>query len=561
MKYYLIFCLFLVTALPVFSQQEGDTSSEKKIWFNGSLQSEMLLFGEKDEAIDAEKPEKDFLTNTYFDFSIHSKYVEAGARLEYTKYPLPGYEPDFADWGVPYFYATGTYKNMKLTVGDFYEQFGSGLIFRTYYERSLGVDNALRGGRFLFQPYKGINIKLLGGKQRYYYEHNKAFIWGGDAEFSIDQWSQKLQESGTYISLGASFVSKHEKDEWIELIPTGKRLNLPEDVGAFAVRGKFQKGNYSFMTEYALKANDPSFDNGYIYKNGSALLISGSYSKPGLGILLQAKRSDNMSFRSKRSMNGTSSFINHLPAFTNQQTYALATIYPYATQIAGGEWAFQGEVAYTFKKGTALGGKYGTRVKLNVSHVRSIDKKYKEMNAIGDYKGTDGYSSSFFKMGPDIYFQDINFGIEKRFTKDFTLNLLYMNLYYDMSVIKQEVSESGDKIVKSNIFVAEGKYKINNKLTLRGEVQYLQTKQDLGDWWYGLMELSVAPSWMFTVSDMYNSGEKDVHYYMGSVVFTKKSHRLLVGYGRTRDGYDCSGGVCRYVPATKGFRVSYNFNF
>jgi hypothetical protein len=45
-----------------------------------------------------------------------------------------------------------------------------------------------------------------------------------------------------------------------------------------------------------------------------------------------------MSFRSRRSMNGTSSFINHLPAFTMDHTYTLAALYPYATHPEG-EWA------------------------------------------------------------------------------------------------------------------------------------------------------------------------------------------------------------------------------
>ena len=35
----------------------------------------------------------------------------------------------------------------------------------------------------------------------------------------------------------------------------------------------------------------------------------------------------------------------------------------------------------------------------------------------------------------------------------------------------------------------------------------------------------------------------------------------MIGYGRTRAGFNCSGGVCRYVPATRGFQISYNYNF
>ena len=52
-----------------------------------------------------------------------------------------------------------------------------------------------------------------------------------------------------------------------------------------------------------------------------------------------------------------------------------------------------------------------------------------------------------------------------------------------------------------------------------------------------------------------------VHYLMGSLTFTKKAHRIQVGYGMTRAGYNCSGRVCRFVPAQKGLQASYSFNF
>ena len=99
-------------------------------------------------------------------------------------------------------------------------------------------------------------------------------------------------------------------------------------------------------------------------------MLSTSYSKKGLSILLQAKRSENMSFRSMRSQMGTPLFINHLPAFTLDHTYALAALYPYATQLAAGEWAYQAEVGYNFKRKTLLGGKYGMNMKVNFSYVR-----------------------------------------------------------------------------------------------------------------------------------------------------------------------------------------------
>ena len=65
----------------------------------------------------------------------------------------------------------------------------------------------------------------------------------------------------------------------------------------------------------------------------------------------------------------------------------------------------------------------------------------------------------------------------------------------------------------------------------------------------------------FSISDMYNSGDTHTHYYQGFVTFNTGSHRLQLGYGRTRAGLNCSGGVCRYVPATSGMTLSYNYNF
>lgn len=139
-----------------------------------------------------------------------------------------------------------------------------------------------------------------------------------------------------------------------------------------------------------------------------------------------------------------------------------------------------------------------------------------------------------------------------------------MNQRYNQGVI-----EGHGGMINSDIFVGEGKYQFNKKLTLRGELQYLTTSHESGDWMYGLLELSVLPYMMFTVSDMYGKpainggleyGDKE-HYYMASVTFNYNAHRIMAGYGRTRAGYNCSGGVCRYVPASKGVNISYNYSF
>ena len=512
--------LFLCCCLKASAQEP------KPIILTGSVQTDILV-PQNDDRTGALK-EENFQANVYADIQLQSRHVDAGVRLEYLEHPLPGFENDFKGWGVPHFWAKGRLGCAELTAGTFYEQFGSGFILRTYEERSLGIDNSLLGGRLVLRPTNGVTIKALSGKQRNYWSWNKSLVSGGDVELQIDEWIPSMQEGDTRLMLGGSWVNKYEKQEDIYADPI-HLYNLPEFVNAWDIRTQLDKGSWSLLLEYAHKTQDPSFDNGYSYSSGSAAMLSGSYSKKGLSLLLQAKRSENMSFRSKRSQFGTSSFINHLPAFTQDQTYALAAIYPYATQLADGEWAWQAEAGYNFKRKTALGGKYGMNVKVNFSHVR--------------WEGT-------------TYYQDIDVQLSRRLGKDFKLDLMYMNQRYNKTVIE---GEGG--MVRSNIFIADGLFQLSPRVRLRSELQYLQTADDQGDWLFGLLELSLAPRWMFTVSDMWNNGSTKTHYYQGLVTCNIGSHRLQAGYGRTRAGYNCSGGVCRYVPATTGFKLSYNYNF
>ena len=541
----LVLPVMLLTATPAFSQ----------VTLSGSIQSD-ILFPQDDEKIETEHYDDKVLTNTYVDLKLGSKYVDAGGRFEFLKYPLPGYETDLKGWGVPHFYVKGHYKNVELTLGDYYEQFGSGFVLRTYEERSLGIDNALRGARLNYTPVAGVTLKALTGKQRRYWHHNDALVSGADLEIAIDQFIKKLQEHDTHITLGGSWVNKHEDNKEDIFIDATHKLNLPKYVNAWDARLNVTHKGFSILAEYAQKSSDPSFDNMYHYGKGNVAMLSASYSRKGMSLLLQAKRSENMSFRSRRSMDGTSSFINHMPPFTHDQTYALPAQYPYATQFDG-EWAFQVEAGYSFKKGTALGGKYGTKVKANFSHVRGLDQgdlKYPVRE--GSPIGSDGYKSSFFKMGDETFYQDIDVQIEKRFTRDFSLIFMYMNQRYNMTVV-----EGHGGMITSNILVADGKYKFSPKLSLRCELQYQFCDGDEGDWAFGLAELSWAPHWMFTVSDTWNCGETKIHYYQALVTYTLNSHRIQAGYGRTNAGYNCSGGVCRWVPATRGFTLSYNYSF
>ena len=282
-------------------------------------------------------------------------------------------------------------------------------------------------------------------------------------------------------------------------------------------------------------------------------MLSVSYAANGFSAYVQAKRSENMSYKSKRSMTGISSFINHLPAFTVTQTYALAAMYPYATQPEG-EWAFQTELRYLFKKNTPLGGKYGTSVRASASYISAL---YQNVPEGADPKkppmGSDGYGSAFWKIG-GLNYADLNLEIEKKLSRKLKLTLFYLFQKYNQTVV-----EGHGGMVTANTFILEGQWKMAKKTQLPWEAQYMRTKQDKGDWLAGLLELSLAPHWMFTLTDTWNLSGHD--YYSAMVTYNYRANRFTLGYGRTRAGYNCSGGVCRWVPATKGFSLTYNFTF
>lgn len=533
--------------------------AQEGVTVHGSVQANTLM-PQSDSEINAKEYDEALLGNVYADLGVYSKYLDGGLRVEYLQHPLPGFDsdPNFKGWGVPNIYLKGKFKGMELTAGDFYEQFGSGFILRTYEDRPLGIDNSIRGARLKVNALKGVRFTALGGVQRRFWNwSDKRTLGGTDLELQLDDYIGKLSRNGIAWTAAASYVLKSEDPDVDPVDIPGQplRLKLPRNVSAMDFRTHFNKGSIDLLGEYAWKGSDPSAGNGYIYKPGNAAMLSATFSRTGWSALVQAKRSENMAYRSRRATNDIYSYINNMPPFSYQHTYSLAAMYPYGTQAATGEWAFQAATAYTFKRKTALGGKYGTKVKLNVSYITGLKTEGETPLKYGYTYGTNGPKTSFFGLG-DRFYEDINVQVEKKVSSDLQFNFMYMYQAYNKTVVE---GEGGN--IYSSIFVVEPKYRINKKLTLRSELQYLHTRQDKKDWAYGLVELSVLPYLMFSVSDQWNFGSTGTHYYMATVTGNYKSNRLMLGYGRTRQGFDCSGGVCREVPAQRGFQLVYNYNF
>lgn len=529
-------------------------SQNKDFFEGGTLTGNLDIKAQyylKDSVIGAPDVPEKVLSNGSAEIQYRLKNFTTGMRYEYYLNPMIGTQAEYKGDGIANYYATYANEQFEITLGNFYEQFGSGLIFRTYRDPALGLDNSLRGALIKYMPLDGLTLKALMGKQRYYWEYKDNLVRGVDADFSLNDGLCFLKNSKLQVALGASFISKHQEQS-LHIVGTNK-INFPENVAATAGRASLRYDKFSLEGEYAYKINDPSALNGYLFRPGQALLLTGTYSKKGLGIMLVGKRVDNMSFKSDNQQQSTMLNLNYLPSTTRQHAYALPAIYPCETQ-ANGEMAFQADVTYTIPRGSAMGGKYGAEVRVNYSRVNSIERNWRP----DAQEGTYGYDSPFLKVGKERYYQDFNVELTKKLNRSTKASMSYINLWYNKSVLLVKPNEPN---VKANVLIGDLTYNIDNKKSVRMEAQHLWTKQDEGNWAYLSAEYTIAPNWFFSVSDMYNYGVSNEHYYSFVGAYTMGASRIQLGYGRTRAGLDCSGGVCLYKPATNGFNIAISSTF
>lgn len=534
----------------------------------GNFQTDVQS-SKKDSVIGAEGLEDKMRINAFANILYSTDNFKAGFRYEAYLNPILGFDNEYKGAGIAYRFASYKKDFFEITVGNYYEQFGNGLVFRSYEERNLGLDNAMDGLRIIAKPFNGVTLKGLVGKQRYYWEDiwqtENGLVRGADAEISFNDIIPNFASSDFRISMGGSFVSVYEKAtaESATLNGNTYKLNIPENIGAGAFRLNLGYKNFNFQGEFAQKGQDPNAMNNYIYHKGNALLLAADYSMKGFAIRLEGKRIDNMSFKSKRNLQGRMLNVNYLPAITKQHSYSLMSMYSYATQLDG-EIGFQADVMYKLKKGTFLGGKNGMDLKLNYSFVSSIDKTALDGYTLNQ-KGTLGYESSFFQIGDEKYFQEINLEINKKFSKDYKMNFMYS--YQEFNPIAY--GHAGNPFIYAHIFVAEGIYRFSSHNSLKGELQWLTTKQDYdefakGDWLQLGAEYNLKGRYFFAVSDQWNYGTEQgdkVHYYNLSMGCTINTTRVQLSYGKQRQGILCIGGVCREVPASNGLFLTITSSF
>ncbi len=530
-------------------------------YFYGDFQSNSQWL-QSDSKLGFEAPDAQFRANNYL--RLNYSYGKFTAGLQYEMYQpqaLLDYAPILnGKDGIASYFLKYRGEKLSITAGYFYDQFGSGLILRSYENRQLGINNAIRGIQVKYRPTSYLTIKGDYGKQRYGFGVSEGFIQGVDVELDVSQF---LNLGDWYVDLGGSYVGRYQNAEQAD--------TLPHTTNAFAARLNFAKGQVYGGVEYVqlgkkVLVNNQQISNPRLF-DGNALLVNLGYAKSGFAINGTFRRMDNFSFYSDRMAQGNQynqQLINYVPALTKKQDYLLANIYVYQAQprlfynrnnhfeARSGEVGTQWDVYYTAKRGTAIGGEYGTEFSANFSYWAGLDTEFNFQN--------DTYDAAFIGEGPR-YYRDFNFEIRKRWSEHWSSVVTYLNQIIDESITNGGVPGAQGEI-KAQVGVVESTYEFGDGQSIRLALQHLWTQQDRNNWAAAMIEYYLNPNLSVFAADSWNyGGDKELHYYNIGLGYSKGRVRFAMKYGRTRGGLLCVGGVCRYVSSNTGLSMNIAVSF
>lgn len=486
-------------------------------------------------------PSDRFGSNNYLKVDYNYGRFSAGLQADAYLPALQGYEIGQQVDGRK-FYLSSKYiqwqdRHFSALVGDIFDQYGNGLIFRSYEDRQLGFNNSIEGirGSFNFNNY--VVLKGMYGRPRLYTEYADSWVRGLDLRISLTDifdWQSLLMTfEGSYINRYQSL----DKDPALDFSMRGLtspnlnmysgRMNL--DWKGLTFRGEYVAKGKDIGTAVAEKAEKGNAIYGELGYNGKKMSLSGTFrSLDRMGTMLSLYGT------------GTGNTLNYLPALTRQYTYMLANLNPYQVNV-------EGEI------GGQIDAYYSLRNKSDRYRYWIFHANFSTFYTLHDSQSITGKR--------ELLWRDLNFDLERQWNRKWKTSFLFSyqewNPYHGFR----------HRTYVSNVFVADVTYKIDRKKSIRAEVQYLLSDEYEGDWVAGLLEFSVAPRWSIFFSDMYNidktaaNGYKSINYYNGGASYTKNRTRIQLSYGRNRAGYICSGGVCRYSPAYTGLNLVLTSSF
>ena len=577
--------IFLLTFLfcTAFTIAQKTDSTKVNLKFTGSYDAigQWYLNDVERKIIQDEVPLR---SNNYLALNLNYGKFTVGTQIEsYENNALLNYNPKYKNTNFGTYYLNYKSNKLDITLGHFYEQFGSGLALRSWEDRALGINNAIRGARIVYRPIEPLALTVLYGNHRTGFDVAKGDIFGFNSQLNI---SKVANIESFDLSYGISYVARYED------LPS-EVTNFSKTTNVISNRLEFTKNAFYLNSEYVFKSKDALLDLGDLNydfaKPGNALLINFGYSKKGLGVDATLRRIENMQFLSERkpeafteflstSVNYNDRLMNFTPSLTKQHHSSLANIYVYQAQNQvvlnestqtnkSGEIGGQFDVFYDIKKGTALGGKYGTKIAVNIATWYNLDASYSYYDSNGNYK--PNYNANFLGS-KEKYFSDYNIEISKKFSSKVKSNLAIINQYYNDQIIRGIYQKSE---IKSTILFSETTLFFPKSKSVTIAAEHMWVNADRKNWIGGTMEYNHNANWSIFATDMYNYGFEEnvpiinevdlfpIHFYNFGTAYKKGSTRVAVNYGRQRGGLVCAGGVCRYVSPSTGFGIQISTTF
>lgn len=526
-------------------------------YFFGGLESnsQWLL---DDKKFDFPAPNDQFRANNYLQLNYNLGKFTAGLQYEsYLPVALSGYSPTWdGQNGIGTYYLNYKDEALDITAGYFYEQFGSGLLLRSWEDRQLGINTALKGVRVKYAPTTTFDLTGVYGQTRNGFDVSEGVTQGLDANLSL---SELLSFETLDLKFGASYVARYQSN--------GSNDSIPSTVNAYGGRLDFVYDNLYGGIEANIKDPDVLVNEGFITSpqlfDGTAMLVNLGYAQKGLGINTTFRRLENFSFYADRYAEGNQyneQLINYVPAITKQHDYLLSNIYVYNSQPRllfdeyekrAGEVGAQVDVYYSFDRESTF-GKVGTKLAGNFSYWQGIDAAFNTTD--------QNYDVKFIGKGPR-YFRDLNIEIKNRWNSKWSSVLSFQDVIIDKSVSKGGIlGAQGD--IRAQIAVIEGTRRFTKGRSLTMELQHLWTAQDDKNWVAAVAEYSFNSNFAMYVADAWNyGGEKELHYYNVGGSYSKGNARVALNYGRQRGGLICVGGVCREVPKSTGITANLVVTF
>jgi len=442
----------------------------------------------------------------------------------------------YTNFGVGAWSISKDFNDLSLTVGYIYDQIGSGLLFRSYEDRGLLIDNALKGLELKYKLGSHITLKGFSGQQKNVFDTYPQVIKGfaADGDFQAGQ---------VHLSPGAGVINRTLDDNSYQTIAADIKAQTDTltyftpvyNTYAFSLYNMLNYKNITWYVEGAYKTHEAIYNlqrTLLIDRPGNSEYTTLSYGRKGIGINASAKRSENFVMRTNTLNSLNDGMLNWQPVVAIQRPERLISRYTPASQD-------QSELAENIN--VLLSPNDVTNYTFSYTHIDQLD-------------GTELYREGYGEW----YYQGLKQWI-------FQVGVQYLE--YNQKVYQNQAAAN---IIYAVTPFTEITYRFTDVKSLRIEGQYMASKQDYGSWIYLLAEYNVAPHYSLSISDMYNVDPvydnfnhiyKANHYPTAYLAYAKGPHRFSLAYVKQVDGINCTGGVCRYEPAFSGVKATLTTSF